>query len=134
MPNTADKDESSHEQQSLLLTNLDKVDAGPSEPAQLSPFTVSRILALLWDSILTLLPLLLVVLAITAVRLNNKQLSAWGKSVVAATRLGPTMLPILFTALVGRFTKFLARYLMERGTTVTVNMKEPFTKLVSEKL
>lgn len=116
------KDEAFHENQLLLHSELDKVPDWPREPARLSPLTVTRTFGLVWDIAVTLLPLLPITLAIASARLDNERISEWGERVIAATRLGPTIFPIIFAALVGRFAKSLARYLLEKGTTVTVGI------------
>jgi len=105
----------SFERQSLLRYGTDNIPNWPTEPARLCLFTTTRVLGLVWNIMVTLLPLLFIAFAIIVHQLNNKSISDWGEQVVAASRLGPTIFPIMFTLLVGRSMKSLARYLMEKG-------------------
>ena len=53
-------------------------------------------------------------LAIIAIRLDNQPYSEFGERVFELTRLSPTLYPILFAAIVGRFYKTLARWCLEK--------------------
>ncbi|KAF6787634.1 hypothetical protein CSOJ01_15165 [Colletotrichum sojae] len=77
---------------------------------------VLKILSWAWDIILTVLPLLFIVLAILAAKLDGSPVatSEYGGRVVEITRLGPTIYPILFAMVAARFYKNAARYRLER--------------------
>lgn len=120
LADTTKKDGLSCARQSLLSRGTDGTFGWPTESMKLSTFTITCALALLWKVAITLVPLLFIALAAASAQLNNEPISEWGERVIAATRIAPTVFPIIFAALVGRFMRSLARYLAERGATVSV--------------
>jgi hypothetical protein len=74
----------------------------PPEPQTPREARGSVSLFVAWDCVLLLLPLLFIALAITAYRLDKQPISAYGDRVRTATRLGPTMFPIVFAAIAKR--------------------------------
>jgi len=70
------------------------------------------------DLILTFLPLVFIVLAFAALSVDNEPLSRKGHVVEVAAKLGPSIFPILFAAVVGRLMRTLALWRAERGTSL----------------
>ena len=60
-------------------------------------------------------PCLFIALGISAAYLNGRPLSSYGQRVEEAARLGPTIFPIVFVAIVARFNTHLAHWQAERG-------------------
>ncbi|KAI9740386.1 MAG: hypothetical protein M1834_004966 [Cirrosporium novae-zelandiae] len=84
-------------------------------PRVLSKLTIFRILNYAWDIILILIPLAFVVLGTMAAILDGKSTSNYGRKVERAILLAPTIFPIVFAALAGRFFKIAALWKAERG-------------------
>jgi hypothetical protein len=57
-------------------------------------------------------------LAIIAIRLHGKPVSQYGGHVQAATKLGPTIFPIVFAATASAAIRGISRMLIARGATV----------------
>jgi hypothetical protein len=57
-------------------------------------------------------------LASIAARLNGKEVSTYGRKVEETLLLSPTIFPLIFAALMGRFFRYMGLYLAERGTTL----------------
>jgi hypothetical protein len=55
---------------------------------------------------------------LTAARLDGKEVSAYGYKLEETLLLSPTIFPLIFAALMGRFFRHLGVYLAERGTTL----------------
>lgn len=64
---------------------------------------------------LIVLPLSFMVLAFLAVRLDGTPVSARSTWVLQVAQIGPTIYPIMFTAIVGRLMNDIALYRVERG-------------------
>jgi hypothetical protein len=64
--------------------------------------------------------LLLAVFGIGALQLDGKPLSEYGSHIANAAKLGPTIFPIIFAAVVGRLMKFCALWRAENGTNLGV--------------
>jgi hypothetical protein len=62
--------------------------------------------------------LTLVALALTAARLDGNEVSGYGYKLEETLLLSPTIFPLIFAALMGRFFRHLGVYLAERGTTL----------------
>jgi hypothetical protein len=62
--------------------------------------------------------LILIALALTAARLDGKEISVYGDKLEETLLLSPTIFPLIFAALMGRFFRHLGVYLAERGTTL----------------
>ena len=71
-------------------------------------------------SLLSELILLLTVLAACALSLDGKPLSAYGSHIIDDSKLGPTIFPIIFAAIVGRLLRSAARWRAEYGTNLGV--------------
>lgn len=72
------------------------------------------------DLLLCLAPLSFFALAGLAMTLNGKPLSTFGHNIQAWSLLAPTLFPLVFAAVVGRALESLARYKLERGTSLGV--------------
>jgi hypothetical protein len=68
------------------------------------------------------------VLGITALTLDGKSVSGWGNNIVRATRLGPSVFPIVFVGLVGRFMRSIALWRAEHGGKLDVSLTLSKTK------
>jgi hypothetical protein len=55
---------------------------------------------------------------LTAARLDGKEVSNYGSRLEETLLLSPTIFPLIFAALMGRFFRHLGVYLAERGTTL----------------
>ncbi|TVY36084.1 hypothetical protein LSUB1_G008234, partial [Lachnellula subtilissima] len=72
------------------------------------------------DIILAIFPILFIVLAAIAISLDKKPTSALGHNVESAISLSPTIFPIVFAAITGKFFKTLGLFWAERGITLGV--------------
>lgn len=81
----------------------------PPEAKVLRDRVYQVILRALIDVLLASLPCLFMSLGIIAARLHSQPTSSYGANVEQAARLGPTIFPIAFAAIVARFNKHLAR-------------------------
>ncbi|KAF7505292.1 hypothetical protein GJ744_001079 [Endocarpon pusillum] len=88
----------------------------PSEPQGLNKWTWIRCVILGGDIILTLLPVIFLVFCICALALDRRPPSSFGDSIIAGTKLGPTIFPIIFAAIVGRLMRSIAHWKAEAGT------------------
>jgi hypothetical protein len=59
-----------------------------------------------------------IALALTAARLDGKGVSSYGYRLSETLLLSPTIFPLIFAALMGRFFRHLGLWLAERGTTL----------------
>lgn len=73
------------------------------------------------DIFLGFLPVLFIVLAIFAIRLDDQPISEHGNRVIQLSRLGPSIYPIIFAAVAGNLMKRLALWFADRGTTLGVS-------------
>jgi hypothetical protein len=62
--------------------------------------------------------LIFIALALTAARLDGNEVSGYGDRLEETLLLSPTIFPLIFAALMGRFFRHLGVYLAERGTTL----------------
>lgn len=70
------------------------------------------------DTLLTLAPCLFLILAFEAFCLNQTPISQHGQTIEQAAKLGPTLFPIIFAAIVGRLMRTYALWRAERGATI----------------
>jgi len=82
-------------------------------------------LRVLIDISLAVLPCLFIALGIIAAYLNGRPSSLYGQRVEEAARLGPTIFPIVFAAIVARFNRHLAHWQAERGQYLGVRTPIP---------
>lgn len=59
-------------------------------------------------------------LAIFAGYLDRKRISPFGEKVERAIQISPTVFPVVFAALIGRFFRAAGLYKAERGSTLSV--------------
>lgn len=88
----------------------------PSEPQCLDEWTWMRYTILGADIIQTCLPLIFLILGISALALDRKPLSSFGDNIIAGTKIGPTIFPIIFAAVVSRLMRSIAHWKAEKGT------------------
>ena len=65
-----------------------------------------------------------IALAIVVVNVDGQMKSSFGQHVLELTKLSPSLYPILFAAVVGRFYKNLARYCLEQSGGVRLAVLE----------
>lgn len=68
------------------------------------------------DIIQTLLPVVFLAFCICALALDRKPPSSFGSNIIAGSKLGPTIFPIIFAAIVGRLMRAIAHWKAETGT------------------
>jgi hypothetical protein len=90
----------------------------PVQSQQVATYTPLRSFVLFFDAMLASVPIMFVALALTAARIDGKPVSDYGNRLQETLLLSPTLFPILFAALMGRFFRHLGVYLAERGTTL----------------
>ena len=56
--------------------------------------------------------------------MNNQPASKWGSIVIQATKIAPTVWPLVFAAVVGSTVKAVALWKAEQGTTLGVSMQD----------
>ncbi|RPB07547.1 hypothetical protein P167DRAFT_598319 [Morchella conica CCBAS932] len=79
---------------------------------------VKRIAVISFEVIVTCVPLLFIILAFCANSLDGKQLSQWGEKLQQVAKYGSTIFPILFASVLGMAIRSIARWRVERGTTL----------------
>ncbi|RKU49415.1 hypothetical protein DL546_006052 [Coniochaeta pulveracea] len=110
----------------------------PDGPRFVKQSRVIHALTFFLDAILVLVALLFLVLAIMALRFAHEPAqSDLAVTIAQAMKLGPTIYPVLFAALLGRALKGIGRWRAERGTRVTnlwplFNNKTMFDALISQ--
>ncbi|KAH3919091.1 hypothetical protein HBH56_028680 [Parastagonospora nodorum] len=91
----------------------------PSVQAQqVATLTPLRASLMVFDAVLASTPIMFVALALTAAGLDGKEASLYGFKLEQTLLLSPTIFPVIFAALMGRFFRSLGVYLAERGTTL----------------
>ncbi|KNG44829.1 hypothetical protein DDE82_001469 [Stemphylium lycopersici] len=90
----------------------------PLHAQRVARMTPLKILLMIYDAILASVPIMFIALALTAARLNGKEVSDYGKRLEETLLLSPTIFPLLFAALMGRFFRHLGLWLAQRGTTL----------------
>ncbi|KLP22460.1 Uncharacterized protein LW94_14566 [Fusarium fujikuroi] len=93
-------------------------------PKTLEHLDVPTVFGWIFSVLLTFTPLCFIALAITAIRLDNQPHSDYGKTVLQLTVLSPSLYPILFAALVGRFYRVFGRWCLESRGGVNLPVLE----------
>ncbi|KAH8694730.1 hypothetical protein BGZ61DRAFT_352459 [Ilyonectria robusta] len=73
-----------------------------------------HMMGLVWDFVLTLVPVCFFALSYLALWLEAMPLSPYGQKIMDITLLGPTIYPILFAAIASRFYRNIARWCLEK--------------------
>ncbi|CAG9985161.1 unnamed protein product [Clonostachys byssicola] len=94
--------------------------SGPGKPPSIhEPKRLRRTqclyFSLFGQILLTIFPLLFLSLTAVAISLDNKSASGTGSTIQQVIALSPTVFPIIFAAIVGRFFRSLGLYWAERG-------------------
>lgn len=98
-----------------------KVSGWPDRPLPLAQTQTERCLSIALDSALLIIALLFLALAAAALAVSGRGIGdKSGELIEQATRLGPTVFPIVFAALMGRALKAIGRFKSEKGIEVTV--------------
>ena len=93
-----------------------KIAGWPSKPRCLGETGATKYAGRIWDVILSLVPSLFLILGFCALHLDQKTRSSFGDKVTEALRLGPSIFPIVYAAIVGRLSRAIAKWLAERGS------------------
>ncbi|KAK7572635.1 hypothetical protein V3481_017826 [Fusarium oxysporum f. sp. vasinfectum] len=93
-------------------------------PKTLEHWDTPTVFSWIFSVLLTFTPLCFITLAITAIRLDNQPHSDSGKTVLQLTVLSPSLYPILFAALVGRFYRVFGRWCLESRGGVSLPVLE----------
>ncbi|CAJ0548519.1 Ff.00g021320.m01.CDS01 [Fusarium sp. VM40] len=93
-------------------------------PSTLEQTKSTAVIGWAWNTLLTLIPMCFLALAIVAVDLDGQTRSLYGERVLELTRLSPSLYPILFAAIAGRFYKNLARWYLEQPGGVRLAVLE----------
>ncbi|PTD02392.1 hypothetical protein FCULG_00011913, partial [Fusarium culmorum] len=84
------------------------------KPRNLEQRKATASIGWVWNIVLTLIPWCFIALAVAVVDLDGQTESSYGQNILELTRLGPSLYPILFAAIAGRFYKNLARWSLEQ--------------------
>jgi hypothetical protein len=98
-----------------LATPLQQGKPWTSEPQSLVRRGWFEVVELVFEVVITLIPLVFLAFAGVAARLNGQPQSAWGDQVRRAADLGPTVFPIVFAVIVRRMVLEAARWRAQRG-------------------
>lgn len=99
-----------------------KIPEWPDHPLPLTQTCTTRFFSVALDIALLLVSLLFLALAVGAMAVNGKGIGdESGRLIEQASRLGPTVFPITFAALVGRALKTIGRFKSEKGIQVSVS-------------
>ncbi|XP_014557657.1 hypothetical protein COCVIDRAFT_96702 [Bipolaris victoriae FI3] len=90
----------------------------PLKSQKLAQITPSRGIAMFFDLILASTPIMFIALALIAARLDGTETSDYGSNLKETLLISPTIFPLLFAALMGRFFRYFGLWLAQRGTTL----------------
>jgi hypothetical protein len=119
------------EQQNTEYSNYEQQNYGqlnyPPQKSvrQLGTFSPRNRAFFVVEALWSLVPLIFIVITIIAASLNNKRTSSTGHSIEEVLLLLPTIFPIVFAALMGRFFQTFALYRAERGIELVVSSNRP---------
>ncbi|KAK0706014.1 hypothetical protein B0T26DRAFT_836843, partial [Lasiosphaeria miniovina] len=99
-------------------------DEWPTGPSQIEKRRLGWYLRFAGELALTILPISFIILAILAAKLDGQPLSNYGQNVVDATRLGPSIYPIIFTAVASRFYRSVALWTAARPRGISIGALE----------
>lgn len=98
-----------------------KIPGWPDRPLPLIQTRTARFISVALDSVLLIFALLFLALSAGALAVSGRAIGDnSGELIEEAMRLGPTIFPILFSALVGRALKTIGRFRSEKGIKVSV--------------
>ncbi|XPS92069.1 hypothetical protein M3J09_001475 [Ascochyta lentis] len=104
--------------QEHILSGKPSIDNWPVKSQQVAILTPLRGSILVFDILLASSPLLFTVLAVAVARLDGKVPLTGSYKLEEMLLYTPTVFPLLFAALMGRFFRHLGIWLAERGTTL----------------
>lgn len=84
-----------------------------------SPWSLKMVI-FIGDVILTIAPCIFLVLAFQALKVDHQPISKHGETIEQAAKLGPTLFPIIFAAVVGRFMRCYALWRAECGSSLGI--------------
>lgn len=98
-----------------------KVPGWPDRPLPLTQTRMARSISIALDSFLLIFALLFLALVVGALAVSGRGIGdSSGELIEEAMRLGPTVYPIVFSALMGRALKTIGRCKSEKGIEVSV--------------
>ncbi|KAG9189022.1 hypothetical protein G6011_05890 [Alternaria panax] len=95
-----------------------QVQRWPLNSQKVAVMTPLKVLILVFDVVLASTPVMFLALALIAVRLDGTEVSDYGHGLEQTLLLSPTIFPLIFAALMGRFFRHLGLWLAQRGTTL----------------
>ncbi|EFQ86230.1 hypothetical protein PTNB73_04601 [Pyrenophora teres f. teres] len=101
-----------------FLSNEVPLGQWPSNSERMTTVTLWKALVILFDVILASTPIMFIALASSAARIDGEELSYYGLRLEETLRLSPTIFPLIFAALMGRFFRYLSLWLAQQGTTL----------------
>lgn len=114
----------SYQDPSLRLQLSPKVPGWPDRPLLLTQSRRAKSLSTAIDSVLLIFALLFLALAAGGLIVSGRGIGdKSGKLVEEASKLGPTVFPIVFAALTGRALKAIGRFRSEKGIEVSVGKR-----------
>ncbi|KAF1845493.1 uncharacterized protein K460DRAFT_283257 [Cucurbitaria berberidis CBS 394.84] len=113
-----DRDTKNVDSKTAFRSSEAPVNSWPFHSQRAAALTPSRMSLMVFDAILASSPIMFVALALTAASLDGKEVSQYGDRLRQTLLLSPTIFPLIFAALMGRFFRHLGVYLAERGTTL----------------
>lgn len=94
----------------------------PDRPLPLTQTRTARFVSIALDSFLLVFALLFLALAAGALAVSGRGIGdSSGELIEEAMRLGPTVYPIVFSALAGRALKTIGRFRSEKGIELSVS-------------
>ncbi|KAF2735281.1 hypothetical protein EJ04DRAFT_576229 [Polyplosphaeria fusca] len=112
-PDSKNRDSKAHFQ-----SDQPPVPHWPAHSQNVARLTPLRTFIIFFDAILASSPIMFIALALIAARLDGKDTSDYGLRLRETLLLSPTIFPVIFAALMGRFFKHTGLFLAERGTTL----------------
>ncbi|KAF2036780.1 hypothetical protein EK21DRAFT_95989 [Setomelanomma holmii] len=97
---------------STSKSNQPRENKWPLQAQQVNTLTPLRVGLMIFDAILASMPIMFVA------RIDGQAVSDYGDRLEETLLLSPTIFPLIFAALMGRFFRHLGVYLAERGTTL----------------
>ncbi|KAF2193324.1 hypothetical protein K469DRAFT_618364 [Zopfia rhizophila CBS 207.26] len=117
-PSGPPPDSKNKDLKALFQSNHAPVKNWPIHSQQVARLTPLRTFIIFFDAILASAPLMFIVLAIIAARLDGKEVSDYGLHLRQVLLLSPTIFPVVFAALMGRCFKHIGLWRAERGISL----------------
>lgn len=101
-----------------------RIPGWPKRPLSLTQTRTARFISVALDVVLLIFALLFLALALGALAVSGRRIGdESGGLIEEATKLGPTVFPIVFSALIGRALKTIGRFKSETGIEISVGRR-----------